>query len=115
MTEARRRLGAQGEQATCEWYEKQGYTVVERNWRVRAGEIDIVAARSGELVFCEVKTRSSDRFGAPAEAVTLVKQRKLRQLALTYLAQHPAPGHREIRFDVASVTAGTVEVLHNAF
>ena len=114
----RQRLGARGEQLAADWYTARGYTVVARNWRCREGEIDLVVARDGELVFCEVKTRSSDRFGLPAEAVTPAKQRRLRGLAARYLADGAGPpiaGRRGIRFDVASVMAGKVEVIEAAF
>jgi putative endonuclease len=67
-------------------------------------------------VFCEVKTRSSDRFGVPAEAVTPAKQRRLRLLATRYLASGARrPPRTDLRFDVASVTSGRVEVLEAAF
>jgi putative endonuclease len=93
--------------------------VVARNWRCREGELDLVVARDGELVFCEVKTRSSDRFGVPAEAVTFTKQRRLRTLAARFLADHPAASaggrRRGIRFDVAAVMGGKVEVIEAAF
>jgi putative endonuclease len=114
----RQRLGARGEQLAADWYTAQGYSVVARNWRCREGELDLVVARDGELVFCEVKTRSSDRFGVPAEAVTPAKQRRLRVLAARYLAEQadtPASRRRGIRFDVASVMAGRVEVIEAAF
>src|SRR5690606_20794787 len=119
----RRRLGERGERLAAAWYESRGYTVVARNWRCREGEIDLVLARPGELVFCEVKARSSDRFGTPAEAVTPAKQRRLRALAARFLADHdggaatPAGpgGRRAVRFDVAAVTGGRVEVLEAAF
>lgn len=118
----RRRLGERGERLAAAWYESRGYTVVARNWRCREGEIDLVVARPGELVFCEVKARSSDRFGTPAEAVTPAKQRRLRALAARFLAGYdgaatPAgPGcRRAVRFDVAAVTGGRVEVLEAAF
>jgi putative endonuclease len=114
----RQRLGARGEQLAADWYAAHGYTVVARNWRCRDGELDLVVARDGELVFCEVKTRSSDRFGVPAEAVTPAKQRRLRVLAARYLAagsDPPGVGRRGIRFDVASVMAGKVEVIEAAF
>ena len=122
-----------GEAAAAAWYEARGYEIVDRNWRVRGGELDLVA-RSGRtgsrtigsrnigsrniIVFCEVKTRSSDRFGIPAEAVTPAKQRRLRTLAAQWLAAHPGFGG-EVRFDVASVTPAretpTVTVLEAAF
>jgi putative endonuclease len=114
MTRRRQALGASGEQLAAEWYEANGYEVVVRNWRCRDGEIDLVLRRRDELVFCEVKTRSSDAFGVPAEAVTPTKQRRLRVLAARYLSEstfRPA----DIRFDVAAVLAGEVEVLEAAF
>lgn len=113
----RRRLGARGEQLAADWYVAQGYEVVARNWRCREGELDLVVARDGELVFCEVKTRSSDRFGVPAEAVTRTKQRRLRVIAARFLAAHGDGGAhgRGVRFDVAAVMGGRVEVIEAAF
>jgi putative endonuclease len=115
----RRRLGNAGEDAVAAWYETAGYRVVDRNWRCRAGELDIVVTRSDTLVFCEVKTRASTRFGVPVEAVTAAKQRRLRMLAARWLSEHNTR-RRTLRFDVASVmrdTDGelTVEVLEDAF
>jgi putative endonuclease len=117
----RQRLGARGEQLAADWYLARGYAVVARNWRCREGELDLVVARDGELVFCEVKTRSSDRFGVPAEAVTFAKQRRLRVLAARFLAAHAdglGPGsssRRGVRFDVAAITHGRIEVIEAAF
>jgi putative endonuclease len=114
----RLRLGDRGEQRATEWYVAAGYRVVARNWRCREGELDLVVARDGELVFCEVKTRASDRFGGPAEAVTAAKQRRVRALAARFLAEHAdgAPaGGRSIRFDVAAVTGRGIEVIEAAF
>jgi putative endonuclease len=114
VTQARRALGADGETAVAEWYVEHGYEVVERNWRCRAGELDLVLRRGRTFVFCEVKTRSSDAFGAPVEAVTRTKQARLRHLAAQWLEE--APLHAtDIRFDVASVLAGEIEVLEGAF
>jgi putative endonuclease len=96
------------------WYEANGYSVVDRNWRCRQGELDLVARRGRVVVFCEVKTRSSTAFGAPVEAVTRTKQARLRVLAARWLEESPMAA-REIRFDVASVLAGQVEVLEGAF
>ena len=85
---------------------------------MREGEIDLVARNGRTIVFCEVKTRSSDRFGIPAEAVTVSKQRRLRTLAAKWLAAHPGSGG-DVRFDVASVTPArespTVTVVEAAF
>jgi putative endonuclease len=115
----RRRLGIAGEDAVAEWYEAAAYEVLDRNWRCRDGELDLVVRRDSTLVFCEVKTRASTRFGAPVEAVTATKQRRLRTLASRWLAEHDAR-RRTLRFDVASVTRASdgelvVEVLEGAF
>jgi putative endonuclease len=110
----RQRLGALGEQRTVAWYEAAGYRVVARNWRCRDGEIDLVALGADVVVFCEVKTRTSDRFGSPAEAVTPLKQRRLRSLAVQFLREHPQPVGT-MRFDVASVGRGQVDVIEAAF
>lgn len=88
--------------------------MVDRNWRCRLGEIDLVARRGRTLVFCEVKTRSSAAYGSPAAAVTPAKQRRIRQLAMQWLSDHPG-SHGDIRFDVVAVLAGTVEVIEAAF
>ena len=109
------RLGAQGEQRTASWYTSRGYTVVARNWRCADGELDLVVATPAVLVFCEVKTRSSDRFGLPAEAVTASKQRRLRRLAARFLAESGGAGGRSLRFDVASVRGERVAVIEAAF
>ncbi len=114
MTSTRRQLGAQGEDRVAAWYEAHGYSVVDRNWRCRQGELDLVARRGGTVVFCEVKTRSSTAFGAPVEAVTRTKQARLRVLAARWL-EDSAVSVREIRFDVASVLDGELEVLEGAF
>jgi putative endonuclease len=112
-------LGRNGENLAARWYAERGYDVVARNWRCPQGEADIIALRRGVLVVCEVKTRSSDRFGSPAEAVTLGRQRRLRQTALRYLQEHSAslPGGRPrvVRFDVAEVLNGAISVIEEAF
>lgn len=111
---SKKALGAYGETLTARWYQAHGYAVVARNWRCREGEIDLIVTRGDTVVFCEVKTRSSDAFGAPAEAVGWKKQRKLRVLAAIWLETsgvHP----RTIRFDVAGVLRQQVEVIEAAF
>jgi putative endonuclease len=107
-------LGAFGEQRAAQWYEEAGYRVLDRNWRGRAGELDLVVAREGLVAFCEVKTRTSDRFGAPAEAVTARKQARLRRLAGQWLSEHDQRPWA-VRFDVAAVQAGTLEIIEDAF
>ena len=88
--------------------------MLERNWRCRSGEIDLICARGTTLVVCEVKTRTGPGHGHPLEAVTVSKQRRLRRLAAAYLEQQ---GRRwaAIRFDVVAVLDGTIEVVEGAF
>ena len=100
--DARRALGAAGEHLVARWYADGGYRVLDRNWRCREGELDIVAREGDALVFCEVKTRRAVGYGHPVEAVTPAKQRRLRTLAHRWLAAHDehAP---DLRFDVVGV------------
>jgi putative endonuclease len=114
VTRRRLDLGAHGEALTADWYVRQGYEVLDRNWRCRDGELDLVLRRGRTVVFCEVKTRSSAAFGVPAEAVTPTKQLRIRRLATRWLATSPVrPAH--LRFDVAAVLAGQLEVIEAAF
>ncbi len=115
MTEARRALGRQGEDAAAAWYEGQGFEVVARNWRCREGELDLVLRQGRLYVFCEVKNRSSTTFGEPVEAVTRQKQTRIRHLAARWLAEEAPVRARSIRFDVVSVLRGQIEVLEGAF
>ena len=107
-------LGARGEQLAARWYVEHGYDVVGRNWRCDIGEVDLIARRRGIVVIAEVKTRASDRFGVPATAVGFAKQRKLRRLAATWLAQ-TGSHYEEVRFDVVSIIGSHVEVIEAAF
>jgi putative endonuclease len=110
----RRELGARGEETVAGWYRSSGYEVLARNWRCAQGELDLVLRQGDLIVFCEVKTRSSTAFGAPVEAVTRSKQARLRRAAGRYLgdgSQHAGL----VRFDVASVLDGAVEVMEGAF
>jgi putative endonuclease len=114
MTDARRAFGQAGEDRAAAWYLGRGYEVLDRNWRCRDGELDLVVSRGRTLVFVEVKTRRTDRFGIPAEAITPAKQRRLRTLARCYLE---ATGARPaaLRFDVVSILGGQLEVISAAF
>ena len=114
MVSRRQQLGAEGEARVAAHYEARGYAVLDRNWRCRDGELDLLLRTGRTLVVCEVKTRSSAAFGIPAEAVTAKKQVKLRLLARRYLETAPFRPST-IRFDVAGVLAGEVEIIESAF
>ena len=102
MTKDTRRLGDRGEDAAAAYLERAGMTIVERNWRCTAGEVDIVALDERVLVFCEVKTRRTAAKGTPDAAVTPAKQRKYARLAAGYV-QENGLGDTQVRFDVVSI------------
>ncbi len=89
---SKKQIGVRGEDLACAELERQGMQVLERNWRCRLGEIDIVAAEADAtgltLVFCEVKCRSGLGFGHPLEAITFTKMQTLRQLAAVWMREH---------------------------
>lgn len=118
MSEARIALGKSGEDLACRELERRGYAIVARRFRVRSGELDIVARDGGVLVFVEVKTRSGKRFGEASEAVTATKQRRIALLANEYLLRHRM-SDCPCRFDVVAVHleggAPAVEIIRNAF
>ena len=114
MTSARQALGAKGEAMAARWYERNGYEIVARNWRCRDGELDLIVRKAGVVVFCEVKARQGTGFGGPQAAVDWRKQRRLRHLAVIWLAEH-RPGAVEVRFDVAAVVGAKIEVIIGAF
>ena len=98
----RRALGDYGERLAATELERQGLEVLDRNWRCAQGELDIVAHQGEVLVACEVKTRSSDRYGSAMEAITPAKAARLYRLAFTWRAQHAWPSS-PVRVDVVTV------------
>src|SRR3712207_223600 len=127
MPDHRRNLGALGEGIACRHLRARGYEVVDRNFRTRHGELDVVAALPRCLVFCEVKTRLGRRLGSefpPLSAVGPRKRRRLRAMAREWLASARAAGCRrpgELRFDAIGVTVDLegrllpLEHVENAF
>lgn len=116
---ARDAVAAYGERVATRHLTDDGMEILDRNWRCRDGEIDIVAKDADSLVFCEVKTRRTTEYGSPAEAVVPAKARRLRRLAAAWLAAHDTHAP-EIRFDVIGVVprsagAAAVEHLRGAF
>lgn len=119
MTQARLALGKLGEDLACRELRRRGYAVLARRYRTRFGEIDLVAQDVDTLVFVEVKTRRGDGFGGPISAVNVRKQRRLINMARSYLLGLGA-SEPPCRFDVVGVTlrAGerpVVEVVVDAF
>ncbi len=114
----RQASGAWGEDLALRYLARRGYTLVERNYRTRYGEIDLILRKDGTLVFVEVKLRRGTGFGDPLEAVTSRKQRTLRSLAVHYLS-HRDPHFETLRFDVIGILAhdNKVRIRHvkNAF
>jgi putative endonuclease len=103
MMHAKDALGRDGEQVAAEYLQRSGLRILARNWRCSEGEIDIVAAERRVLVVCEVKTRSSTRYGTPVEAITRAKRRRLRRLAVRWLAANGVL-FDEVRIDVVGLT-----------
>jgi len=110
-------LGEKGEQLAVDFLKKKGYKIVERNYRNSFGEIDIIALHRGTVAFIEVKTRRSDEFGQPFEAVDQRKKVKMKNIALIYLRKFK----KEVpaRFDVVSIQVSAddkqIELIQNAF
>ena len=112
-------LGRTGEDLACDELRRRGYAILDRRYRTRSGELDIIARDGRTLVFVEVKTRGSSRFGTPLEAVTAAKRRQVVAMAADYLARR-RPGAVTCRFDVAAVTFDgggrpAVEIITHAF
>ncbi|HHD56714.1 MAG TPA: YraN family protein [Desulfobulbaceae bacterium] len=112
-------IGRQGEDLAVDWLRAHGYTIVARNYRRRFGEVDVIAHQGEYLVFVEVKTRSSGRFGSPFDAVTLRKQQQLSRIAKDYLVRNKKMD-TPCRFDVLSIILAedrppTVDIIVNAF
>lgn len=95
-------LGPWGEEKAAQYLQKKGYRILRRNYRVWAGEIDIIAEREGSIVFVEVKTRASTRFGSPEDSLVAKKQARLFEAAYTYLEEHGL-GDVLFRFDLIAI------------
>ncbi len=120
MTKERIVLGKNAEDLAVDFLKRQGYRIIERNFRSRFGEIDAIAQDGDTLCFVEVKSRTTTEQGTPSEAVTFFKQRRLSKLALVYLKKRCGTLERKARFDVVSVLfedheKPVIEVMKNAF
>ena len=114
----RQSLGKRGEDLACAELEKLGYVVVDRRFRTRRGELDIVARDGSVLVFVEVRARSGSNFGTPFESVTWQKRQRLSQMAASYLVVKRLASVA-CRFDVVSIVeqhgTHTIELVRGAF
>jgi putative endonuclease len=100
-------VGRWGEQAAADYLEKEGYVILARNYRTEHGEVDIIARQENILVFVEVKTRSSIRYGFPEHSVTPRKRKHILSAAEKYILEHPA--YQTWRLDVMAIDNETGE------
>ncbi len=113
-------LGTYGEQAAVNYIRKLGYNILETNYRLRMGEIDIIAIDDDTIAFIEVKTRSSEKFGQPCESVNYNKQQKIIKTALYFITQRSLTDYMS-RFDIIEVfvesdnTISNIKLIKNAF
>ena len=110
----RRETGTQYEERAAEYLIAQNYQILERNYRIRSGEIDIIARDGTVLVFIEVKYRKNEESGNPLEAVDIRKQRKIIKVARYYLYQKKY-GDVPCRFDVIGICGSHIEHMKDAF
>jgi len=118
MLNKRQKFGEKGEELAVRRLKKSGYKIIETNYRNPLGEIDIIAKEGDTIVFVEVKSRRSIRFGNPKQAITVRKQKKISMVALCYL-KATGQGAARARFDVVTVISNQdkpqVEIIKNAF
>ncbi|MGB0111749.1 MAG: YraN family protein [Ilumatobacteraceae bacterium] len=111
---SKRARGQWGEDLAAAHYLRCGYVILDRNWRSRTGELDLVVGIGDVIVFSEVKARRTADFGPAAAAVTVAKQRRIRQLAVEWLREHERSTPR-VRFDVVAITGTDLDLIEDAF
>lgn len=111
----KRAMGAAKEQLAARYLESQGMQIVERNYRNRRGEIDLIGYHLGYLVFVEVKYRAGTDKGYAVEAVDGRKQGQICKVADYYMLTHPVSGRMGIRYDVVAIQGETIQWIQNAF
>jgi putative endonuclease len=112
----KREIGTEQETIAAKYLEKNGYVILEQNYRCRYGELDIVASKNDMLVIVEVKFRNSAGCGDPAEAVDARKQKKICRVTLDYLMRHPWYHEKPCRFDVIAIYGdGQISHIEDAF
>lgn len=111
----RRKTGAIYENTAARYLEEQGYEILERNYRCRIGEIDLIAQDNGYLVFVEVKYRTDTARGHALEAVGEKKQERIRKVALYYFMARHLPEDTPCRFDVVGITGKEISLVKDSF
>jgi putative endonuclease len=111
----KRSVGTRYEEKAVQYLTQHGYQILERNYRCKLGEIDLIAREQDYLVFLEVKYRSDLRAGYGYEAVDFRKQQRIIRSALWYLNQHGIPENQPCRFDVLSFLGEEATLIRNAF
>ncbi|MEK6757331.1 MAG: YraN family protein [Bacteroidota bacterium] len=113
-----RKEGSRGEDLAAEYLAKNGYSILERNFRFERGEVDLIARDGDELVFIEVKARRSDAFGLPEDAITPQKEEQIKRVAEGYLFERQIE-NQACRFDVVAITynqgKSDIRIIRNAF
>ncbi len=112
MNRANAARGRFGEDLAAGWYLERGFVMLDRNWRTRGGELDLVVGRDDLVVVCEVKARATLAYGHPFEAVTPAKLARLRRLAVQWLRDHGRHDVR-LRLDVVGIVGTRLEVLED--
>lgn len=111
----KREVGSRYEKKATEFLERQGYVILERNFRCRLGEIDLIGRSDGYLCFIEVKYRSCNEHGFPSEAVDHRKRKRIVRSALTYMHFNKLPADTPCRFDIVVILDKEYTLIKNAF
>lgn len=115
MRQNKRQIGAAYEEQAARFLIEQGFQILERNYRCKQGEIDLIARDGAYLVFVEVKYRVNTQAGYPSEAITIQKQKKIIRTAMYYCYQQKVAQTQACRFDVVSILGGQIKLIKNAF
>ena len=111
----KRQIGTDQENIAADWLVRHGARILERNFRSRHGEIDLIARHGEYLVFCEVKYRRTNEIGAPQEAVGITKQKRICKVADYYRPLHGLGDGTSVRYDVIAIRGNQVNWIQNAF
>ncbi|MBO4834524.1 MAG: YraN family protein [Lachnospiraceae bacterium] len=111
----KRALGGRQEDLACRFLEQQGILILERNYRVKIGEIDIIAKEGNEICFIEVKYRASRKYGGASYAISHQKQEKIRRVAQWYISSHHLGNNVFFRFDAVLIDGDEIQYIRNAW